>query len=221
VPDHPTYPPPPYPPPPVEPPEAAPDAPAEQRSARNRVVLAVVAAVLVLVVAVTVPFVLAGVRADEVRDRQAGLAAVQEYDDLDVTHTPADVNYPQTPPVGGPHAPVWLDCGAYDEPVRDENAVHDLEHGAVWITYDPDLDVADVGLLADLLPQNGILSPYDGLDAPVVVTVWGRQLRLDGADDPSLGLFIETYGGGKTAPEPFASCAGGVRDPGGEPGTAV
>ena len=35
------------------------------------------------------------------------------------------------------HDPVWLDCGAYDAPVRDENAVHDLEHGSVWITYDP------------------------------------------------------------------------------------
>ena len=95
-----------------------------------------------------------------------------------------------------------------------------LEHGAVWITYDPGADV-DVAALEDALPQNGILSPYDGLDAPVVVTVWGRQLELDGADDPRLELFIDTLGGGETAPEPFASCAGGVRDPGGEPGANV
>ena len=57
------------------------------------------------------------------------------------------------------------------------------------------------------------MSPYPGLDAPVVVTVWGRQLRLEGADDPRLGLFIARYGAGETAPEPFASCAGGLSDP--------
>jgi Protein of unknown function (DUF3105) len=215
--EQPTYPTPPYPPPPVGPPQSSPTGP----SARTPVVLAVVAAVLVLVAAVTVPLVIAGVRADEARDREVSLAAVQEYGDLAVTHTPADVSYPQTPPVGGPHAQAWLDCGVYDEPVRDENAVHDLEHGAVWIAHDPDLDADDVSRLADALPQNGILSPYDGLDAPVVVTVWGRQLELDGADDPRLDLFIDTFGGGETAPEPFASCAGGVRDPGGVPGRAV
>ena len=143
------------------------------------------------------------------------------YDDLKVIHTSADIDYPQSPPVGGPHAPVWLDCGAYDQPLREENAVHDLEHGSVWISYDPDLDADDVSVLAGALPQNGIMAPYPGLDAPVVVTVWGRQLDLTGADDPRLALFIHAFGGGETAPEPFASCAGGVRDAGGETGTAV
>ena len=195
----PTHPPPAYPPPPPEPP------------ARRRllpVVLAAVAAVLLVGVAVAVPLLLSD--APEAAG-PVDLDDVRVYDDLEVAHTTDDVDYPQSPPVGGPHAPAWLDCGVYDEPVRDENAVHDLEHGSVWITYDPDADV-DVAALAEALPQNGILSPYDGLDAPVVVTVWGRQLELDGADDPRLELFIETLGGGETAPEPFASCAGGIRD---------
>jgi hypothetical protein len=115
--------------------------------------------------------------------------------------------------VGGPHDPVWLECGVYDQPVRNENAVHDLEHGAVWIAYDAGLDAADVRALARRLPQNGILSPYPGLPAPVVVTVWGRQLRLTSAHDDRLPLFIATFGHSETAPEPTASCAGGTRDP--------
>src|SRR4051794_7880744 len=154
----------------------------------------------------------------------AGLGAVMTYDGLSVSHTSGAVDYPTTPPVGGPHDPVWLECGAYDEPVRDENAVHDLEHGAVWIAYDPALAAADVRQLAKQLPQNGIMAPYVGLPAPVVVSAWGRQLRLTGADDGRLGLFIATFGHGETAPEPEASCAGGSRDPQGghEPeGTAV
>ena len=128
-------------------------------------------------------------------------------------HVEEPVDYPQNPPAGGPHNPAWLNCGIYDQPQPNENAVHDLEHGTVWISYDPDLDADDVDDLADDLPQNGIMAPYPGLDAPVVVTVWGRQLELDGADDPRLALFIRTYGGGETAPEPSVTCAGGVRDP--------
>ena len=34
----------------------------------------------------------------------------------------------------GEHNPVWQNCGFYNKPVRDESAVHSLEHGAVWIT---------------------------------------------------------------------------------------
>ena len=185
--DLPTHPPPAYPPPP--PPE-----PPRRRALP--VVLAVVAAVLLIAAAVTVPLVLHQLDADDVaREGPVNLDEVEIYDDLDPSHTDEDVDYPQRPAVGGAHAPVWLDCGVYDQPVREENVVHDLEHGT--------------------------LSPYDDLGSPVVVTVWGRQLALDGADDPRLPLFIDTYEGGETAPEPFASCAGGVTSPSGQPGSSV
>jgi hypothetical protein len=47
-------------------------------------------------------------------------------------HTAGEVDYAQNPPVGGAHNPVWQNCGFYDKPIRDESAVHSLEHGAVW-----------------------------------------------------------------------------------------
>ena len=151
------------------------------------------------------------------------LSAVEAYQDLPFDHVAGDVDYDVAPPVGGPHAPAWLDCGVYDVDVADENAVHSLEHGTVWITYEPGLSKADVARLADWLPEEGILSPYDGLPGPVVVTVWGRQLVLSGADDERLGLFLGEYGDGHTAPEPFASCRGGVDVSGesSEPGLGV
>lgn len=139
------------------------------------------------------------------------LSAVVEYDDLEPDHTEDPVDYPQSPPVGGAHYPAWAECGVYDEPLPNEVAVHDLEHGTFWFAYDADaLDDDAVAALADQLPDNGIMSPYDGLTAPVVITVWGRQLALTGADDPRIGLFLEEYAGGVTAPEAFASCAGGM-----------
>jgi hypothetical protein len=143
------------------------------------------------------------------------LSEVRVWEIEDTRHTDGDVDYPQDPPAGGPHAPVWLDCGVYDEAVREENAVHDLEHGTVWITHDPDLPERDVEALAEVLPDNGIMSPRDGLSSPVVVTVWGAQLALDGPWDPRLRLFLEEYGDGHTAPEFGVTCNGGTRDPAG------
>lgn len=205
--EFPTHPPPAYPPPPPPP-------PAPRRRRAWPIVLAVVVAVLLVGAAASVPLVLSQDDADDIaREGPVNLDAVEVYDDLDPAHTDEDVDYPQSPAVGGPHAPVWLDCGVYGEEVREENVVHDLEHGTVWITYEPGLDADEVSVLEDVLPQNGILSPYDELPAPVVVTVWGRQLELAGADDPRLELFIDEYGAGETAPEPNASCAGGIDNP--------
>ncbi len=124
------------------------------------------------------------------------------------------MNYPQTPPVGGNHNAQWLNCGIYDQPVPNENAVHALEHGAVWVTYNPDLSAEDVQTLRDLMPSSYIvLSPYAGLDAPVVASAWGVQLKLDGVDDPRLKSFIDVYRQGSQTPEPGAACDGGVGTP--------
>ena len=199
----------------------APPPPPPPRPSRTPVVIAAVTAVVVLALAVLVPVAVQRLRVSQQPAVAANLDEVKVYENLPRDHTEDDVDYTQVPPVGGRHDPVWLDCGAYDAPVRDENAVHDLEHGSVWITYRPDLDAAGLRTLTEALPQNGILSPYDGLPAPVVVTVWGRQLRLTGADDPRLVLFIQRYGAGRTAPEPFASCAGGVREPSGGSGSGT
>jgi hypothetical protein len=191
----------------------------EARPSRLPLVLASVAAALVLGAALVAPLVDRVVRGDEQEQRALDLSLVETWEITDRAHTTGDVTYPQDPPAGGAHAPTWLACGVYDEPVREENAVHDLEHGTVWITHDPGLSAADVEALAEQLPDNGIMSPREGLPSPVVVTVWGAQLRLDGADDERLGLFLEEYGDGHTAPEFGVSCQGGTPDPqGGLPG---
>jgi hypothetical protein len=228
----PTGPPPPLPPatqgspPPAYPPPgygwAPPPPPPSPRRRRWPVILlAVLLAAVVVAAAVLVPRIVSDdhddndQRAGERTESDPGPAAGPDLHDVQVFepqpgHESGDLDYPQSPPVGGLHNDVWLDCGVYDEPVPEENVVHDLEHGTIWITYAPGLDADEVDALADALPQNGILSPYDDLRAPVVVTAWGRQLDLTGADDPRLELFVEQFGEGVTAPEPFASCAGGA-----------
>lgn len=127
------------------------------------------------------------------------------------THVETPVDYTETPPVGGNHSPTWLNCGIYTELVPDENAVHSLEHGAIWVTYDPALDAGQLGTLRSQLPTSHvILSPYDGLPAPIVLSGWNVQLTLESADDSRIGTFFEEYWQGENAPEPGASCTGGV-----------
>lgn len=133
-------------------------------------------------------------------------------------HVITPVDYEQDPPAGGEHDPAWLNCGVYTEPVRSENAVHAQEHGAVWVTYQPDLPAEDVEALTDAMPDTYVLlSPYPGLEDPVVVSAWGAQVKLDGPDDPRLETFIREYREGGTAPEVGAPCTGGV-DETGQPG---
>jgi hypothetical protein len=130
-------------------------------------------------------------------------------------HTEANVNYKQNPPVGGPHNPVWQNCGYYDQQVHDENAVHSLEHGAVWITYSPNLPQDQVEHLRDIAENETyvLVSPRDGLPSPVVASAWGKQLRLDDAEDPDLERFIGAYEQGPQTPEKGAVCTGGIGQP--------
>lgn len=136
-------------------------------------------------------------------------------------HTTKHVDYPQTPPVGGVHAPIWLNCGVYDKPVPAENAVHSMEHGVVWITYDPArVDAAGVAALRDMVTAHYaggermvILSPYPGLPRPVVASAWGVQLRVLSANDPRLGAFVDYFRNGPQTPEHGARCSGGVGTP--------
>src|SRR5258708_3607926 len=147
--------------------------------------------------------------------RVGTIPGVVTYSNLARDHVSGTVKYPQTPPVGGPHAPVWLNCGIYDTPVANENAVHALEHGAVWITYQPTLAAGDVQHLTSLVKGHAyvILSPYTGLPAPVVASAWGVQLPMQSAYDSRISQFIQKYAQGPQTPEPGAPCSGGVGAP--------
>lgn len=130
-------------------------------------------------------------------------------------HQEGKLTYDQTPPVGGVHNPVWQNCGVYTAPVANENAVHSLEHGAVWITYRPDLAPTEVKQLQNMTRQSGyrLLSPYPGLPSLIVASAWGYQLKLERADDPRLPRFIQQYEQSPQGPEPGAPCSGGTGQP--------
>jgi hypothetical protein len=144
----------------------------------------------------------------------------QVFGEPNHNHVTGTVRYNRTPPAGGPHNDVWLNCGVYTRPVRNENAVHSLEHGAVWITYAPNLPPAGVTRLRRFVQGHYvgsqrylILSPYPGLTAPVVSSAWGAQLRLRGPSDPRLAAFVSHFAGGDQGGEQGGPCTGGTGSP--------
>lgn len=144
--------------------------------------------------------------------RNIEIEGVEAFTVISAQHVETRVNYPQSPPVGGPHNAVWQNCGVYFEPIPNETAVHSMEHGAIWITYQPDLPREQVAQLARITQDSThrLLSPYPGLDSPIVLSAWGYQLRLEEVDDPRLMQFILKYEQGPTTPEPGAVCSGGT-----------
>jgi hypothetical protein len=136
----------------------------------------------------------------------------KKYDGAQHVDPNQRVAYDQSPPFGGPHDGVWADCTGvvYTTAVRNENMVHALEHGTVWIAYNPD-KVKDAAL--DKLKskvdgqQYMMLSPYPGLDRPVSIQSWGHQLKVDNADDARLDDFIKSLRGNQyQTPEPGGRC---------------
>lgn len=192
----------------------------QAKAKRNRLVAIILSSVAaVAVVALLVTVVISN--ATPQRERaDIDVEGVQTWDDLEYVHTKGPVDYEElygmNPPAGGSHNPVWLNCGIYSEPVPNENATHSLEHGAVWVTYDPDaLDEADIQTLREKLPSTyAILSPYPGIDAPVIASAWAAQIKLDGVDDKRLDDFIEKYWQSPNVPEPGSACSGALEGPG-------
>lgn len=126
-----------------------------------------------------------------------------------------DYSGQELPPVGGIHSGVWQNCGIYDQPVEAKNAVHSMEHGAVWVTYHPELPAGDVESLQDTVRGQPfvLLSPYPELRSPIVMTAWGIQLELDSAGDSRIDDFINRYQRGPQTPEPGAPCSDGMGSP--------
>ena len=128
------------------------------------------------------------------------------------THVSKPVIYDASPPVGGDHSQIWADCSGtvYPNAIANENAVHALEHGAVWITYNPSLPADQVATLRKLVDGQDrmLMSPYPDLDSAVSLQSWGYQLKVADAADPRITQFIDTLRyNSKTTPEYGAQCA--------------
>ncbi|MEV6880187.1 DUF3105 domain-containing protein [Amycolatopsis sp. NPDC051128] len=123
------------------------------------------------------------------------------------------VAYDKTPPFGGPHDQTWATCTGtvYPNAVRTENMVHALEHGAVWIAYNPQQVTGDALNLLSVRAKGKpytMMSPYPGLDKPISLQSWGHQLKVDDVNDARIDEFIAALRSNPNGvyPEVGASC---------------
>lgn len=135
------------------------------------------------------------------------------WKDLKQGHVERKVDYPMNPPVGGDHSQVWMNCNAdvYTDEIPKENAVHSLEHGAVWVTYNDEASEADVKALTEKVTSTpySLMSPVKDQKAPLMLSAWGKQVVVDDSSDPRVAQFFSKYVQGPQTPEPGAACTGG------------
>jgi hypothetical protein len=148
----------------------------------------------------------------------SGIEGVQTYPDRPEYHKHVDVvKEPEgnLPPVFGEHFSEWQNCGIYQQPVNLGNVLHSMEHGAVWLSYRPDLDEAQVKNLQSLVRGHAyvLMSPYRPQKSDVVMTAWGVQLIIDSVPDDRIARFISYYEQGPQNPEPGAPCSGALGSP--------
>lgn len=155
-------------------------------------------------------FALALRNPDTIHGLQHYLGLARDHDE--------DVGYDTSaglPPAGGIHSARWQNCGIYDEPVESKHAVHSLEHGAVWLTYHPELPEAQVTKLREMARGQAfvLMSPFVDQASPIALTAWGLQLQVENASDGRIPNFMKMYQAGPQTPEPGATCANGVGEP--------
>ncbi|MFF1644076.1 DUF3105 domain-containing protein [Streptomyces sp. NPDC058240] len=154
--------------------------------------------------------------AEQKKPTDGSIEGLRTWDAAKLTrnHVSGTVAYPMKPPVGGDHNPVWMNCDGevYTKALPDVNAVHSLEHGSVWVTYTDKASDADVAKLAERVGRTpySLMSPYEGQSGTIMLTAWGKQVTVDGADDPRVDRFFSEFVQGPQTPEPGATCTGGL-----------
>lgn len=103
--------------------------------------------------------------------------------------------YNSNPPTSGWHWPQGAQWGVYPSPLPDEQLVHNLEHGGIWISYKPDLDKGTVNQLNDFAKRyrKVIVAPREGNDAPIALAAWTRLEKMDQYNEFNILTFIDAY----------------------------
>ena len=120
-------------------------------------------------------------------------------------------NYNSNPPSSGDHWDQPAKNGIYDNRLPDEQLVHNLEHGYVWVSYIPkvqkpeategaqikqSLSDEDKKMLEELVKGDNwkiVMEPREANDSTIALVSWGRVLKMDSFNLDLAREFIKTY----------------------------
>ena len=124
-------------------------------------------------------------------------------------HIPVGTFHPEynsNPPTSGSHYVKEAEWGVYQNELPDEQLIHNLEHGGIWISYKPDIDPAIKAKLESIGNNNRgsvVVAPRTMNDSMIAVASWGRLEKLDKFDEVEIINFIDENK--NKSPEPLAS----------------
>ncbi len=144
------------------------------------------------------------------------MVEVTNIPEPDFVHLPicTPITYATNPPSGGNHWPIWASYTQYTTPIPREMYVHDLEHGAIVLTYkcatscpdvvaaltmvfDSEVDPICLGMGSGPIARM-VLTPDPLLPTPIAAAAWGATYTATCIDPPSLQQFAnEHYGHGR------------------------
>ncbi|MFB6817059.1 DUF3105 domain-containing protein [Streptomyces sp. NPDC056347] len=187
------------------------------RERRNRIITITASVAVVGALAAGAAYLMSAADDKDKAGAQAKSSPVtgeRTWDKLTQNHVEKKVDYPMNPPVGGDHNPVWMNCDAdvYSKAIPKENAVHSLEHGAVWVTYSSKAKKADLDKLRERVESTpySLMSPVEDQAEPLMLSAWGKQVTVKDSADSRVEQFFTKYVQGPQTPEPGAACTGGI-----------
>lgn len=128
----------------------------------------------------------------------AGCTPLQAPPDEGRSHTPP-YSFKTNPPTSGNHGGL-RPTGISGQPIKDENQVHNLEHGHVGFHY-KDLDPSIVDRLEEVVRDNPtrlFIAPRPELDGKLAFTAWAKVIKCADPNEKSVDAasrFAELFAG--------------------------
>ena len=122
------------------------------------------------------------------------------YEEQNREHIAVGAEHPahnSNPPSGGWHYSLTSRKGFFDEPIPDENAIHNLEHGDVWIAYHPRISEDAKKELKKFGFSKIVITPREANETDIALVAWERvdafNLENGVVPDARIHDFIKRY----------------------------
>ena len=120
--------------------------------------------------------------------------------------------YTSDPPSSGPHYGQTAKTGFREEEVRDQNIIHNLEHGDIWISYNPRISEDIKSQLKQFAGGKVIITPREANETDIALVSWGRidDFNIENGilDKQRIKDFIRRYT--NLGPERVGPSTGGI-----------
>ena len=134
---------------------------------------------------------------------------------IEASHVVVDSRLPEynsNPPTSGPHYSQTARSGFREKIIPDQNIIHNLEHGDIWIAYHPRV----ASKIKEELKQFGvakvIITPREINETDISLAAWGRLDTFNIEDNvlpvERIENFIKRYT--NKGPEKISGASGGI-----------